>query len=150
MNPKTSRGPGAKVRGAALALSLTAAMSLAGPVAAGAAFGPASPVPPANIADGRILVAQNQQNTAELLVRIQDLEGQIRTMTGQIEGLQFQLTQMQTLLERMTEDNEFRFQQLDLPAQRRLGDVDAFRGAAEMLVLGHGDEISNLSQIHED
>jgi len=88
-------------------------MSLAGPVAAAAAFGPASPVPPANIADGRILVAQNQQNTAELLVRIQDLEGQIRTMTGQIEGLQFQLTQMQTLLERMTEDNEFRFQQLE-------------------------------------
>jgi tol-pal system protein YbgF len=97
----------------ALVLTLSLASTIAGPVFAAASFGPASPVPPANIADGRILVAQNQQNTAELLVRIQDLEGQIRTMTGQIEGLQFQLTQMQTLIERMTEDNEFRFQQLE-------------------------------------
>jgi tol-pal system protein YbgF len=37
----------------------------------------------------------------------------MRVLTGQIEGLQFQLTQMQTLLERLQEDNEFRFQQLE-------------------------------------
>lgn len=113
MIPNKSRGPGAQVRAAAFALALMAATSLAGPAAAAAAFGPAAPLPPANIDDGRILVAQNQQSTAELLVRIQELESQIRTMTGQIEGLQFQLTQMQMLLERMTEDNEFRFQQLE-------------------------------------
>jgi hypothetical protein len=44
--------------------------------------------------------AQSQQ-TAQLTVRIQELEEQIRLLTGQVEGLQFQLTQMQTLLERM-------------------------------------------------
>ena len=113
MIPKKSRGPVGSLRGASFVLALTMASTIAGPAAAAASFGAAPPVPPANIADGRILVAQNQQNTAELLVRIQDLEGQIRTMTGQIEGLQFQLTQMQTLIERMTEDNEFRFQQLE-------------------------------------
>ena len=53
------------------------------------------------------------QTEAQLAVRIQQLEEQIRLLTGQVEGLQFQLTQMQTLLERMTQDNEFRFQQLE-------------------------------------
>ncbi len=112
MNHKNSRRPIGNGRGARIVLALAMAGSIAGPAFAAASFAPA-PVPPAEIADGRILVAQNQQSTAELLVRIQDLEAQIRTMTGQIEGLQFQLTQMQTLIERMTEDNEFRFQQLE-------------------------------------
>lgn len=88
-------------------------LGLSVPALAAATSGLVPQSPPASIDDGRILVAQSQQNTAQLLVRIQELEGQIRTMTGQIEGLQFQLTQMQTLLERMTEDNEFRFQQLE-------------------------------------
>jgi tol-pal system protein YbgF len=57
-------------------------------------------------------VAQNQ-NAAQLAVQVQEMQEQIRLLTGQVEGLQFQLTQMQTLLERMTEDNEFRFQQLE-------------------------------------
>ena len=57
-------------------------------------------------------VAQSQ-STAQLAVQIQEMQEQIRILTGQVEGLQFQLTQMQTLIERMTEDNEFRFQQLE-------------------------------------
>jgi tol-pal system protein YbgF len=48
-----------------------------------------------------------------LRVQIQQLQEQIRVLTGQVEGLQFQLTQMQTLLERTNEDNEFRFQALE-------------------------------------
>jgi len=60
----------------------------------------------------RIHVAQTQE-AAQLAVRIQQLEEQIRVLTGQVEGLTFQLTQMQTLIERMQEDNEFRFQQLE-------------------------------------
>ncbi len=50
---------------------------------------------------------------AQLQLQIQELQEQIRLLTGQVEGLQFQLTQMQTLLERMGKDNEFRFQQLE-------------------------------------
>ncbi len=57
--------------------------------------------------------AAAQQNAAQLAVQIQEMQEQIRLLTGQVEGLQFQLTQMQTLLERQNEDNEFRFQQLE-------------------------------------
>jgi tol-pal system protein YbgF len=59
-------------------------------------------------ADGRIYVAQNQ-NTAELLVRIQDLEELVRQLTGRIEGLEFQVVQMQ----KQAQDNELRFQELE-------------------------------------
>lgn len=92
------------------AVAAGASTALFGPATSG---GAASVVPPADIGDGRILVAQNQQSTAQLLMRIQDLETQVRTLTGQIEGLQFQLTQMQTMLQKQSEDNEFRFQQLE-------------------------------------
>ena len=53
-------------------------------------------------ADPVILVAQTTPEAAALLVRIQELEEQLRLMTGTVEGLQFQITQMQTLLERLT------------------------------------------------
>jgi tol-pal system protein YbgF len=74
-------------------------------LAAGSLFG--APAPVAD--DGRILVAQNNQNTAELLVRIQDLEEAVRQLTGRVEGLEFQLQQVL----KQQEDNEFRFQQLE-------------------------------------
>ncbi len=64
-----------------------------------------------NADNGRILVAQ--ADSAQLLVRIQQLEEQIRSLNGQIEGLTFQLTQLQEIINRMQEDNEFRFQSLE-------------------------------------
>ncbi len=60
---------------------------------------------------GRILVAQ--ADSAQLMVRVQQLEEQIRTLNGQIDGLTFQLTQLQEILNRLQEDSEFRFQQLE-------------------------------------
>lgn len=57
-------------------------------------------------------VAQSQSQ-AQLAVRVQELEDTVRTLTGQVEGLQFQLTQMQELIQKMQDDNEFRFQQLE-------------------------------------
>lgn len=56
--------------------------------------------------------AQSKQE-AQLTVRVQELEDTVRTLTGQIEGLQFTLTQMQEQLQKMSDDNEFRFQQLE-------------------------------------
>ena len=56
--------------------------------------------------------AQSTQE-AQLAVRVQQLEDQVRTLTGQIDGLQFTLTQMQTQLQKMQADNEYRFQQLE-------------------------------------
>lgn len=52
-------------------------------------------------------------DTANMQVRIDQLEEQVRVYSGQIEGLQFQITQLQTLIERIQEDNDFRFQQLE-------------------------------------
>ncbi|HUH77599.1 MAG TPA: hypothetical protein VLZ53_09550 [Devosia sp.] len=61
----------------------------------------------------RVLVAQAGQDTAQLMVRIQQLEEQLRQVNGQVEGLTFQITQMQELINRMNEDVEFRFQALE-------------------------------------
>jgi tol-pal system protein YbgF len=58
------------------------------------------------------VLAQSKEE-AQLTVRVQELEDTVRTLTGQIDGLQFQLTQMQTLIQKMQDDNEFRFQQLE-------------------------------------
>jgi tol-pal system protein YbgF len=57
-------------------------------------------------------LAQSRQD-AQTTVRVQELEDTVRTLTGQVEGLQFQLTQMQELIQKMQDDNEFRFQQLE-------------------------------------
>ncbi len=64
-----------------------------------------------NTQPGRVLVAQ--ADSAQLMVRIQQLEEQLRSLNGQVEGLTFQLTQMQEIINRMQEDNEFRFQALE-------------------------------------
>ena len=57
---------------------------------------------------------QGQGNDlAAMQVRLGQLEEQVRIYSGQIEGMQFQITQLHTLIERMQEDNEFRFQQLE-------------------------------------
>ena len=58
--------------------------------------------------------AQAQSQTdAQVIVRVQQLEQQVRDLTGQIQGLQFTLTQMQQQLQKMQDDNEFRFEQLE-------------------------------------
>ncbi|WDR01159.1 hypothetical protein PSQ19_09680 [Devosia algicola] len=59
-----------------------------------------------------MLVAQTQEE-AQLTLRIQQLEEQLRTLNGQMDGLTFQLTQMQTLIDRMQQDNEARFEALE-------------------------------------
>lgn len=70
-------------------------------------------IPPVAIdAQPEIRVAQARISAGTNL-RLAQLEEQMRILTGQVEGLQFQLTQIQMLIERMQEDNEFRFQQLE-------------------------------------
>jgi hypothetical protein len=43
---------------------------------------------------------------------------------------------------------EFRLQLEDLTAQRRLADVAGRRGAAEMTVVGDGDDVVEIAQVH--
>lgn len=52
-----------------------------------------------NSSPARIHVAQ--ADSAQLMVRIQQLEEQVRVLNGQVEGLTFQMTQMQTIIERL-------------------------------------------------
>ncbi|MEO7221649.1 MAG: tol-pal system protein YbgF [Devosia sp.] len=60
-----------------------------------------------------VFVHAQSRNEAQLAVQIQELQDQVRTLTGQVEGLQFSIGQMQTQLQQMADDNEFRFQQLE-------------------------------------
>ena len=72
-------------------------------------------------------------STAALLVRVDRLENKLRTLTGQIEQLQFQNKRLEDALRKMQQDVDFRFQDLNRapiapggkpPVQRRgdLGD----------------------------
>ncbi|MGV8853262.1 MAG: hypothetical protein ACOH2L_01330 [Devosia sp.] len=82
----------------------------------------------------RVLVAQSQ-DTAQLMVRLQQLEEQNRVLNGQIEGLTFQLTQMQELVNRMAEDNAFRFQALEGGASPKTDAATQAGGATQPEVL---------------
>ena len=46
-------------------------------------------------------------------VRMDQLEAQMRTLTGQLEEIQYGMSQLSTKLEKMQADNEVRFQQLE-------------------------------------
>ncbi len=57
--------------------------------------------------------AAEDQRSAEMSVRINQLEGQMRGLNGQIEQLSFQVKQLQDLLQRMQKDTDFRLQELE-------------------------------------
>lgn len=90
-----------------------------------------------NAAPQRIHVAQ-AGDSAQLMVRIQQLEEQLRSQNGQIEGLTFQLTQMQEILNRMQEDNEFRFQALEGGAGGKTDAATQAGGVTQPEVLPQG------------
>ena len=93
---------GRRVRGRFIAVLL---VGLVAPFAA------VSPTPAAGLFGGGNDSAARE--TAQLTLRIQDLEQQVRDLTGQVQGLQFQLTQLQTLIDRSNQDTDFRFKQLE-------------------------------------
>ncbi len=69
------------------------------------------------------------QSNAGLLIRITRLEDQLRTMTGQIEQLQFQNRKLEDQLRKLSQDVDFRFQDLGhspggaRPAPQKRGDA---------------------------
>lgn len=56
--------------------------------------------------------ASAQMSEADLVVRLNQLEGQMRRLTGDLEQAQFKNHQLEQQLKRMQEDYEFRFQEL--------------------------------------
>jgi tol-pal system protein YbgF len=57
-------------------------------------------------------VRMAQMSAPDLIVRLDQLENQIRHLTGAIEQLQFRNQQLEQAMRRMQEDAEFRFQEL--------------------------------------
>lgn len=96
--------------------SLWLALALAGVASAQNGYPPGQ-VPGAYGAPG--------SDTANLLVRIDRLENRIRSMTGQIEQLQFQMRRMQQQLEAFQKDVDFRLRENAgaKPARDRRSDV---------------------------
>lgn len=84
------------------AATLGAALLAAAPASAGL-FG-SDPTPPA---------AVGQQDAAQQAVRLDNMEQQMRTLNGRIDELTHQIEQLQNVLKRAQEDNEFRLQQLE-------------------------------------
>ena len=78
---------------------------------------------PAHALDPGVPVIKVQSNNTDYRVSV--LEEQIRQLNGKIEELNFQMLEMQELIRRMQEDNDFRFQQLE----EKRGDLGS--GAAE-------------------
>ncbi len=56
---------------------------------------------------------QDPSSAAALLVRVDRLENKLRSMTGQIEQLQFQNKKLEDALRKMQQDVDFRFQDLN-------------------------------------
>ncbi|NVP55614.1 tol-pal system protein YbgF [Mycoplana rhizolycopersici] len=95
------------------AASLIGLAALAGPVSALHAS-PLSALanhfsPGGGKGDKNIVLAQSDDS----LMRIGQLEEQIRSLNGRIEEMSFQLLQMQEQLRKTQEDNEYRFQDLE-------------------------------------
>jgi TolA-binding protein len=65
-----------------------------------------------------VILAQSNDS-----VRIQQLQEQIRQLTGRIEEMSFQLLQMQEQLRKTQEDNEFRFQDLEKKKRTEVDDA---------------------------
>ncbi len=90
-------------------LGRIAAVLLTGSLAATAAHAQRL-LPPDDIPGGGVERAQTQ-DPAGLLVRIDRLEGQLRTATGQIEDMQFQIKRLEDQLRKFQQDVDFRFQE---------------------------------------
>lgn len=65
--------------------------------------------------------AAAQMSASDVVVRLEQIENQMRMLTGQLEQLQFRNQQLEQQLRRMQEDNEFRFQQLGGASAPRAG-----------------------------
>jgi tol-pal system protein YbgF len=101
------------LRPALLALSTLLCASLITPAQA-------QLLPPRGIGNDRDYIQPAQsQDAASALLRIDRLENQVRTLTGQLEQSQFQVKRLEDALKKFQQDVEFRFQeQSSRPASR--------------------------------
>lgn len=124
--------------------------SLAGFVPVKANGGLLAGKPTADVAADKPIVVAQVADTANVNVRLDQLEQEARTLTGQVQGLQFQMTQLQTLLERMQSDTDARFTALEggkplgkTKAAPQAGGVTPAGEAPQPIDLGAPDAPSN-------
>lgn len=116
----TMRVRGAVGRGAGLAAgaAVSVLMALAGPAAAQQSFDIAQII--RDVPGGG-----STRQAGETALRIERIEGQMRTLNGQVEELTFQIRQLTEQIRRMQEDNEFRFQELEAARGKKRTDAPA-------------------------
>ncbi|WP_208985164.1 MULTISPECIES: tol-pal system protein YbgF [unclassified Stappia] len=93
------------------------------------------------------------RNDGDAAVRVNQVEEQVRSLTGQIEQLTYQIRQLQEQLQRMQEDNEYRFQQLEQGGRKRsdtgggeAGSLAGLQGGGE----SYGPATGTLGQLSVD
>lgn len=106
--------PPSRLRSAALAAAALGIALLAASPASAGLFG-SDPVPPAAI--------PGQQDAAQQAVRLDNVEQQMRSLNGRIDELTHQIEQLQNLLKRAQEDNEFRLRELEGGKGQKRSDV---------------------------
>ncbi|MDI7860591.1 tol-pal system protein YbgF [Rhizobiaceae bacterium n13] len=62
--------------------------------------------------------------SGDATMRVQQLEEELRSLNGRIEEMSFQLLQMQELIRKTQEDNEFRFQELEKGGGKKSGALE--------------------------
>ncbi len=85
-------------------------------------------------------VVRIQATDAE--IRVQQLEDTVRQLNGRIEEMSFQLLQMQELIRKTQEDNEFRFQELE--SGKGAGKGTGKKAALDAPVLPPADETAGV------
>jgi tol-pal system protein YbgF len=68
---------------------------------------------PTAVSSGRVAPVGNESATSQLKVQVDQMDQELRGMTGQIEQLSFQVNQVNTRLEKLIEDMEFRLTALE-------------------------------------
>lgn len=102
----------------------------------------AVPVPPLNIPGSlpQIELAQSSADIAQQSMRIDALENNMRNLTGKIDELTYQMQQIQELLKRMQEDNEFRFRELEGGKKHSQAEPVPAEPMAEPVITGAAEE----------
>ena len=98
------------------------------------------------------LFGGGSRDDGEAAVRLNQVEDQMRTLTGQVEQLSHQVRQLQEQIRRMQEDNEYRLQQLEQGGGGSGNRSDAGGAATPPAGTGAGESYgaagpSNLGQL---
>ncbi|MEP3276983.1 MAG: tol-pal system protein YbgF [Stappiaceae bacterium] len=110
--------------------------------------------PAAQAKEGEIQLAQlfGKKKDTETIVRVNRIEEQMRSLTGQIEEMSYQLRQMQDQMRRLQEDMEYRLQVIEggNPQPRQRSEAPAAQpapGASGTVASANDTTVQNLGDL---